>query len=188
MFKYLTSITKIAHKVMGEYVKEGMSVVDGTIGNGYDTVFLAKKVGQTGKVYGFDIQLQAITATERRLNEENIRERVELIHDGHEKIEQYIKGSIDAAMYNLGYLPKGDHKIITKPNTTLLSLQKCLKNLKSHGLISVAVYYGHDGGAEEKKALEKFFNELDHKFFTVMKMDFMNKENDPPILFIIEKL
>ena len=41
--------------------------MDATVGNGHDTVFLARLVGETGKVIGFDIQEQAIKNTTERL-------------------------------------------------------------------------------------------------------------------------
>ena len=43
--------------------KEGDYVVDATIGNGYDTLFLAKLVKESGHVFGFDIQEQALINT-----------------------------------------------------------------------------------------------------------------------------
>ena len=41
-------------------LRPGDVVVDATVGNGFDTVFLAQQVGENGLVYGFDIQIQAI--------------------------------------------------------------------------------------------------------------------------------
>ena len=48
-------------------------MVDGTLGNGHDTVFLAKLVGPNGHVYGFDIQEQAIVSTKKRLDRTQIK-------------------------------------------------------------------------------------------------------------------
>ena len=38
------------------HLKEGDVAVDFTMGNGYDTEFLSKTVGESGHVYAFDIQ------------------------------------------------------------------------------------------------------------------------------------
>ncbi len=50
--------------------------------------------------------------------------------DGHENIEHHIndahKGHIDAAIFNLGYLPKGDKSIVTKPDTTIQAINSLL--------------------------------------------------------------
>ena len=50
------SLIELAHKVISERVKAGDTVVDATIGNGHDTLFLAKCVGMKGRVIGFDVQ------------------------------------------------------------------------------------------------------------------------------------
>ena len=47
-------------------IKEDDIVADFTMGNGYDTEYLCKKV-PLGKVYAFDIQEQAIENTRKRL-------------------------------------------------------------------------------------------------------------------------
>ena len=53
---------------------------------------------------------------------------VTLIHDGHENILNDIPsdiiGNVDAAIFNLGYLPKGDKSIVTKPETTIQAIEK----------------------------------------------------------------
>ena len=41
-------------------LKEGDVAIDATAGNGYDTLKLCKAVGNSGKVYAFDIQKDAI--------------------------------------------------------------------------------------------------------------------------------
>ena len=46
-----------------EHLGEGDICVDFTMGNGGDTLFLSKTVGETGKVYAFDIQEEALTST-----------------------------------------------------------------------------------------------------------------------------
>lgn len=33
-----------------------------------------------------------------------------------------LKGQIDAAIFNLGYLPKGDKSIVTRPETTIKAI------------------------------------------------------------------
>ena len=52
-------------------VKEGDYAVDATLGNGHDTCFLAEIVGDSGKVFGFDIQKEAIESSTTRLKEKN---------------------------------------------------------------------------------------------------------------------
>lgn len=66
------SVLSMAHKLVGERVSPGDTVVDATCGNGVDTTFLARLVGPRGLVYGFDIQPEALERTRVRL-EDGIR-------------------------------------------------------------------------------------------------------------------
>ena len=47
------------------HIKKGGVAVDFTMGNGHDTEYLSKAVGEEGKVYAFDIQKQALENTEK---------------------------------------------------------------------------------------------------------------------------
>jgi len=65
--KYLTNVTDLTKLINKDIIKEGYVVIDATVGNGYDTEYLAGKVGSTGKVYGFDIQEEAIENTRKKV-------------------------------------------------------------------------------------------------------------------------
>ena len=65
------------------HVKEGDICADFTMGNGYDTEFLARTVGMSGKVYAFDIQPAAVESTKKRLAEVGCPENYTLICDSH---------------------------------------------------------------------------------------------------------
>ena len=47
------------------HIKEGGTVVDFTMGNGHDTLWLSNKVGANGKVYAFDVQQAALDSSEK---------------------------------------------------------------------------------------------------------------------------
>jgi len=187
-YKAFNSAVAIARRIMDMSVKEGDIALDCTVGNGNDTLQLAKLVGNRGKVYGFDIQSVAIEVTKNRLIENGLINRVVLINDGHEKIDRYIQEKLDFVIYNLGYLPGGDKSIITKATTTLESIKKALSLLKGNGLLLVTSYTGHEGGKEEYNALLNYFESLDQKDYNVLKFEFINQKNNPPILFGVEKL
>ena len=51
------------------HLKAGDTAVDFTMGNGHDTEFLSKTVGETGHVYAFDIQADAVASTAKNLRE-----------------------------------------------------------------------------------------------------------------------
>lgn len=109
-------ITEIAQKQVAEVLREGDRAVDATAGNGWDTLFLARLVGPDGRVYAFDIQQAALDETAALLRKNKLLERVDLIHAGHEAMASYVKEPVAAVMFNLGYLPGGDHSIVTRPD------------------------------------------------------------------------
>ncbi|TGU85864.1 methyltransferase domain-containing protein, partial [Mesorhizobium sp. M00.F.Ca.ET.186.01.1.1] len=81
------NVLEVARKLIRERVQPGETVIDATMGNGNDTMFLAQLVQETGKVIAFDIQPQAIAKTKERLEREGLAERVELKLASHEEID-----------------------------------------------------------------------------------------------------
>jgi len=166
---------------------DGETAVDATAGNGHDTLFLARLVGENGRVLTFDIQNEALETTRARLAEENLENRVALILSGHEYADQYLDGPVAAAMFNLGYLPGGDHSIVTSPKTTSTALRILAGQLKTQGIITIVMYSGHPGGSEEKAAVLDCCSQLPQKHFTVLSYELVNQANNPPSLLVIEK-
>jgi len=177
----------MANELMSKRVKKGDIVIDATVGNGNDTIFLSELVGDMGKVYGFDIQATAIINTKKKLLEKGFLERTKLFEDSHENINIYIHEEVDLIVFNLGYLPGGNHEIITKADSTVAAINKGLKLLKKNGIMIITAYYRHLGGLEEKEVVEKFLGNLNQKDFSVLKFQFINQINYPPMLFGIEK-
>lgn len=174
--------TTLAKNFLKQHIKQGDTVVDATIGRGNDTLFLKQIVGQSGFVYGFDIQQQAIDATTKRLLENNEYNNVKLILDGHENIDKYIKNeNLSCVVFNFGYLPRGNHNIATKAKTSITAIQKSLYLLKPKGILSLCVYCGGDTGFEEKDAILHFVKNLDYNKYTVIVSDFFNRPNFPPV-------
>lgn len=168
-------------------LKKGDTVVDATLGNGNDISFLKKLIGEEGLAYGFDIQELAIENTRTRLEKEGKLENTVLVCEGHENIEKYVEREVEFAVFNLGYLPKGDHSLVTKPKTTIDAINQLLKILKPGGLIAIASYIGHDGGMEEYQGLIDFVSGIEQREFNVFKSEFLNQKNNPPRLVVIEK-
>ncbi len=187
-FKYFINAVETAKKIMHHYIKEGNIAMDCTVGNGNDTILLAKLVGNSGKVYGFEIQSIALKITKEKLLKENLGNNVTLINEGHQNIDKYVFEKVDFIIYNLGYLPGGDKRIKTEINTTLESLEKSLSLLKKNGLLLITCYTGHKGGLEEKEGVESFLNTLNQKEYNVLEFKFLNQKNNPPVLFGVEKL
>lgn len=185
----LQSPLRFSHEIINQALVSGDTVIDATVGNGNDTVVLAKAVGNMGKVYGFDIQEEAIKKTTDKLLLTGLLPQTELILEGHENIEKYVPEDADlgAVVFNLGYLPSGDKSIITQPDTTLKAIQQSLTRLRRGGILSLMIYYGHDGGKEEKAAVDELVVNLNQEEFQVLKYQFVNQRNNPPYLYLIEK-
>ncbi len=184
---YLKKSLHQAHSLAQAAVRQGDTVIDATMGNGYDTLFLAGLVGEEGKVYAFDIQALALDRTRQRLEQSDCLGWCRLILDGHQHMDKYVQGPVKLVIFNLGYLPKGDHSIGTRFETTREALEKSLDLISDDGLILIVVYYGGDSGFEEKEQLLTFLQSLDGKKYSVMKTDFINQINCPPLLIAIEK-
>ena len=123
---------QMAHAFLAEVVTKEDTVVDATMGNGHDTLFLAQLAKQ---VYAFDIQKQAVEKTRQRLAEAGL-DNVQLILSGHETMDQYTD-HFKAAIFNLGYLPSADKSVITRPDTTLEALEKVCRGLEKGGRAAI---------------------------------------------------
>ncbi len=183
----LKQITGLAQHYAGLAVSNGDHVVDATAGNGYDTLFLAGKVGTSGHVYAFDIQEEALIKTGDRLKEYKLEGWVTLYQDGHENLLQYVQKPISVAMYNLGYLPKGDRQITTKHQTVIQSLKQALTLLKPGGIVTIVLYPGHEQGAEEKNHILPVIRALSSSDYAVLYNALLNQGNDPPELIVVQK-
>ncbi|MET0785314.1 MAG: class I SAM-dependent methyltransferase [Paenisporosarcina sp.] len=181
----LERVLNYAKTLLQKAVSEGDIVIDGTAGNGHDTLYLAKLVGLTGHVYAFDIQQSAIEATKQKLGE--FENHATVIHDGHEHINKYVNQEISAAVFNLGYLPGANHTTITRPETTIVAIESCLKLLKVGGVVVIVVYHGHEGGDIERDALVNYVSELPQSSIQVLKYEFINQVNHAPFILAIEK-
>ncbi|MFC6179953.1 tRNA (mnm(5)s(2)U34)-methyltransferase [Lactiplantibacillus daowaiensis] len=174
---------------MNQVVDPGDTVVDATVGNGHDTVYLAKLVGPTGHVFGFDIQAAAIQHTTDALKAERLEHQVTLTKAGHETLATVIPADqlIKCAIFNLGYLPGGDKTIITTPTTTLTAVQALESRLATNGVIILLVYAGHPGGEQEAQAVLDHVTQLDQHQFQVLRYGFLNQVHQPPYLLAIQK-
>jgi 16S rRNA C1402 N4-methylase RsmH len=153
--------TELLHLLLKSEIAAGDCAIDATAGNGHDTVFLAQAVGETGKVLAIDVQPQAIASTAARLESEGMRDRVTLHLGCHSELAEVSGGEKPSAiLFNLGYLPGGDHGVITRTEKTLKALAAAVEILKPGGVLAVVCYPGHEGGGEEAAAVENFIASL----------------------------
>ena len=154
-------LTRAAAEWVSAALTEGGFAVDATVGNGYDTLFLADRVGKGGRVLGFDVQKMALNNASELIRFAGNLDRVRLILGCHSGLSRTLIGypRVDAAMFNLGYLPRGDHRIVTRPSTTIPAIAAVLERLAPKGRVSILAYRGHPEGPEEYEAVRGFFEQ-----------------------------
>lgn len=188
MTKQDYQITSWCRHLIREHVHSGSFCIDATMGNGNDTSLLCELAGRQGRVIAFDIQPQAIEHTRKRLEEQSVDCPYELILDSHSNMSNYAaSNTADCIVFNLGYLPGGDHSIATHAETTIQALEQGLSLLRKNGLMSVCIYSGGDSGFDERDAVLRWLKTLDSKKFLVLVTQYYNRPNNPPIPVAIIK-
>lgn len=180
-------VTEWCHHFLREQVKAGDFCIDATMGRGMDTEYLCALTGAEGRVLAFDIQEEALKQTKSRLQKAGYQNYY-LIQDSHANMKEYAKpGSAACIVFNLGYLPGGDHQIATEAGTTIQALTQGLELLQHGGLISLCIYSGGDSGYEERDRVMAWLKTLDEKEYLVVVSAYYNRKNDPPIPVLIIK-
>ena len=182
------SALDIIRKVIREHVQEGDLCIDATAGRGNDTAFLCELVGESGHVIAFDIQEAAVNSTRQLLEEKQLASRAEVLLESHSDMARFAQpGTVSCITFNFGWLPKGDHNIFTKKETSIPAIEAGLELLKEDGIMTLILYYGKETGFEEHDALLEFLPTIDSSKYTVVEMPFVNRSNCPPIPILILK-
>ncbi|QJE94777.1 tRNA (mnm(5)s(2)U34)-methyltransferase [Luteolibacter luteus] len=180
--------TARAHRELAEVIRPGDLAIDATAGNGHDTVFLAEQVGESGRVIAYDIQAEAIASTRSRLEAVGLEKRVTLIQGSHARLSRDVDiGSVAAVVFNLGYLPGGDHAVITLREETLSATRQALDALRAGGLLAMVCYPGHAGGDEESEAVLAWVRDLDASLYDVEVARREGTLRPAPFLILVRK-
>lgn len=180
--------TQLAQILLRDLIREGDTVIDGTAGNGHDTVFLAECVGLSGRVLAFDIQEQAIRSAKAAVTAANFGDRVEFHPLSHTKMAEHAEhGSVAAIMFNLGYLPGDDHHFTTQTEETLAALAIAADLLKPGGSLSVVCYPGHPEGAVEAELVQGWMSSLTSDGWRVAKYAMLGTRTPAPFLLMGRK-
>jgi predicted methyltransferase len=183
----LAPILVQANDLVRRVLKPGDLAVDATVGNGHDTVFLAECVGPMGRVIGFDIQECALEVTSQRLYKKGLLGRVELVLRGHEQMRSTLAALTPpsrprAVMFNLGYLPGGDHSVVTRPQTTIAGMNDALEVILPGGIVTIVAYPGHAGGMAESEAVLAWSRGLPAQHASAVCYRFLNLKTPAPFL------
>jgi ubiquinone/menaquinone biosynthesis C-methylase UbiE len=161
--------------------------VDATCGNGRDTLVLAQLVGPTGRVLACDIQEGAVTETRSRLFKAGCLGQVNLMVAGHERLAEFVREPLRAAVFNLGYLPGGDREIVTRPEETVAALEQAAALLLPGGIVTVCIYTGHAGARDEEQGVTAWLAKLAPELFTVWVSRQLNRPSTAPYFVLVEK-
>lgn len=183
----LHRLTRLAHAWLEGVIRPGDQVLDATIGNGHDTLFLAEHVGPQGRVWGLDIQARALTSTAHRLAEADLADRVHLEQVDHASLPDWLGDrELAAAIFNLGYLPGGHHELTTRAETTVPALQAVAERLRAGGRLVIVRYPGHPQGEPESEAVCTWAAQLDQSFLA-SRYDLVNRKSRPPGLTLVAR-
>jgi len=184
-------LTELAHRICRQVLEQGDCVVDATVGNGHDTLFLAEAVGPSGCVYGFDLQPEALDRARRKLAAAGA-ESVNLFAVSHADMPDSIPpehhGRIKLVMFNLGYLPGGNKALTTQTQSTLAALEAACRLLARDGLISIVAYPGHTGGAAETAAVETFLHQKENEGWHIETSKAVEDSETAPRLYLLSPI
>ena len=158
MFKYVSDVSILSHNIIKEYIPEKDVAIDATLGNGYDC--------------------------DKYIDKNN---NVIVINESHDKLSYFIKEPVNCICYNLGYLPGGDKNITTLAESSLSSIKQSLELITKNGIVSIAIYRGHNEGKEEENCIINFAKTLPKNKYGVMLHECINRSITSPLLMIIEK-
>ena len=180
-------LTELHKYFILRHLTEGDVAVDFTMGNGNDTLFLSRAVGESGRVYAFDIQEEALDSTRAHLEANGAPENYTLICASHHRVKEFVTEPIKAGMFNLGYLPRSGRKTVTTMReTTLPAVTAALELLAPDGVLIVAIYPGHEEGALEGEMLREYFSGLSKYRICPSEFKILNSPTSP-YFFLIEK-
>lgn len=186
------SLVEQTQQLIAPYLSSGDCAIDATAGNGYDTAFLAKKVGPHGHVYVFDLQQKALTATKSHLVTRSLNHiPVTYCLSDHQHLSQHIAKSdnlnLKAIMFNLGYLPGGDKTLTTLPESTMKAIQSAITLLASEGCLSIIAYPGHRLGALEFSHISDWFTTLNPLSYALQRIRIKDTLRPAPEVFFIRR-
>jgi hypothetical protein len=198
------NINTLAHTLWARLVQPGDTCVDATMGNGFDTLALARLalrpaaegVPVTGRVLALDVQALALDATRARLADALSPEqlsRCELVHGCHSQLGALLpRDSTKLVAFNLGFLPQKNQAqtskaCVTQPETTAAALRAAADALVPGGCLSVMVYSGHPEGPAEAAVVDAFAAALPPRQWTSTSLCLMNRAAAPRLVLMYRR-
>ena len=180
---------ELCHRFLEGTIPTGGTFLDATCGNGHDTLFLCRKAAPNGRVLALDIQPAAVGAGGRLRAGDGLGGLCRAIVCDHRDLGHLVPpGTLDAAVFNFGWLPGADHAVHSAAESTLPALQAALDALKPGGVLAAVLYSGKVIGDGEKQAVLEFFRALPLTKYTVLVCEFANWASTAPLpCFVLKK-
>jgi len=137
-------------KILGRFVKEGMTVLEPGCGMGYFTLPLARMVGATGRVIAVDLQPKMLAGLSKRAQKKGLSDRIELRRAGSDGLGiEDLAGEVDfvAAIHMVHELPDV-RGFLAEVRSALKSGGRMLV-VEPKGHVSKAEFAGTIGAAEQ---------------------------------------
>lgn len=177
-------LTTRAHAWLETVLAPGGTALDATCGNGHDTLFLARAVAPDGTVHAFDLQRAAIERSRRRLDAAATGASLQWHQQDHAGLASALVGTrLDAAMFNLGWLPRSDSDIVTTPASTTAALGAVLPLMRPRARLTIVCYRGHAGGETEAAAVWRWLQTAPVR---VLAREPDRPAPNAPLLYVIE--
>ena len=136
---------------------------------------------------GFDIQPEAIASTRQNLARKGLA--AELHCDSHANLLQYVQpGTVDAVMFNFGWLPGADHGVFSHAQSSIPALEAALEAMRPGGVLSAILYSGKVIGSDEKTEILQWMRSRPLKQCTTLVCGFANWADTAPLpCFLLKK-
>ena len=163
-----------ARELQVRAIGEGARVIDATMGGGGDTQALCEMVGESGRVYAFDIQQSAVDRTRARLEEAGLLPRAELFCASHARMAEFVHEPVDAVVF---------HEVRTQPDKLAL-VKEALRVVKPGGYFAFEdVFYSKRVYGDMDKFVEALKPYVDEIHFEDMrKPDYAPKFLNTPLI------
>ena len=113
----------------------------------------------------------------------------ELHCDSHANLLQYVQpGTVDAVMFNFGWLPGADHGVFSHAQSSIPALEAALEALRPGGVLSAILYSGKVIGSDEKTEILQWMRSRPLKQCTALVCGFANWADTAPLpCFLLKK-
>lgn len=128
-------------------VGDGQRVAEAGVGSGGLTIFLANAVKPHGKIYGYDIRDESLSATQKNLNKYGLSDYVEL--KKHDVTEGFIEDELDAVILDLAtpwlIVPKAYSSlrgsgVLVNYSPTIEQTQKAVFSMEKEGFSDIKTF------------------------------------------------